>query len=216
MDKITSQRILSEAIRIGDELLKHAETDKDGMSWETMASTGNNDITFSKSESMYTGVAGIALFLLELYRATGDLKYLNASEESMKWVDNSCKKNPIGSYAFITGKMGVSFAMLRMYEVTGRKEYIKKALRIAKKCPNPAAMGADWRITRVLRLVGRAICRAAGRADRGGLAAGASWGRAPARRLRVLPSCRTAGPPYCFIVWKSSDRRRRTTGPRSG
>ncbi len=143
MDKVTANEILNEAIRIGDNLLAEAETDKNGISWKTMSSTSEHVIEWVKSNSLYTGISGISLFLLELYRSTGESKYLIASEESMRWVENLWEKKPSQYFAFITGNMGVSYAMLRMFEVTGKKKYLINALKIAKKCPAPLIGGAD-------------------------------------------------------------------------
>ncbi|NIP28753.1 MAG: hypothetical protein GWN55_09745 [Phycisphaerae bacterium] len=137
MDKELRQRILNEAIRIGDELLSQAERDEHGLSWQTMSvdHANNRQVVWRKSEGIYSGVSGIVLFLLELYRQTKDEKYLQAAVEGMHWTEWYCQNNPTDYYAFFTGRMGVAYTMLRMAEVTRDNDYLEKALTIAKPCP---------------------------------------------------------------------------------
>jgi hypothetical protein len=137
MDKELRRQILNEAIRIGDELLSQAERDEHGLSWQTMSvdHANNRQIVWRKSEGIYSGVSGIVLFLLELYRQTKDEKYLQAAIEGMHWTEWYCQNNPTDYYAFFTGRMGVAYTMLRMAEVTRDSDYLEKALTIAKPCP---------------------------------------------------------------------------------
>jgi hypothetical protein len=123
---------LEEAIRIGEQLLASAQRDEYGISWETMGSGFSNHIFWQKSENIYAGASGIALFFLELYNRTTEKRYLSAAKDAMQWVDWYCKKNPTNYYAFLTGRLGVSFVFLKLYQVTKKRAYLQKALKIAK------------------------------------------------------------------------------------
>lgn len=137
-------RLLNEAKRIGDKLLLEAKKDGAGLSWETMGTTGEQEIIFSTADGVYNGVSGIVLFLLELYRVTQERKYLDAAEEGIRWIigNDSHKKNSDTdepdanlSAAFFTGRMGAVYTLLRMNEfsaLTRRNDYIEHALRIGK------------------------------------------------------------------------------------
>lgn len=126
--------LLDEARRIGERLLVEAEIDENGMHWKTMTMEANQNISFIKSESIYSGVSGIVLFFLELFKQTQDKRYMDAAAAGMKWVVNYCKKNPSKYYAFYTGRMGVSYTLLQMHKFTREKEYLKNAMTIAKPC----------------------------------------------------------------------------------
>jgi rhamnogalacturonyl hydrolase YesR len=128
--------LLNEVRRIGDWLLAEAETDENGVHWKTMTMDINQSISFIKSESIYSGVSGIVLFFLELFKQTQDKRYMDAAEEGMKWVVNYCKKNPSKyyDYAFFTGRMGVSYTLLQMHKFTQEKEHLKNAMVIARTC----------------------------------------------------------------------------------
>ena len=130
----SSSMLLNEARRIGDQLLAEAKTDSCGMYWETMNMDTNRCITFEKSESIYSGVSGIVLFMLELYKQTRAGKYMDAATEGMRWVIDYCQKNPSQYYAFFTGRMGVSYTLLKMFEATGESHYLEKALATAQPC----------------------------------------------------------------------------------
>ncbi len=127
-------RMSKEAIRIGEWLLSRAKKEGSGMWWETMDMDLERNISWRESESIYTGVSGIVLFFLELHKFTSESKYKTAAVEGMRWVLNSCKKNPNAFYSFFTGRMGVSYTLLKMFEVTGESHYLEKALAIAEPC----------------------------------------------------------------------------------
>ncbi|HEY1835588.1 MAG TPA: lanthionine synthetase LanC family protein [Candidatus Saccharimonadales bacterium] len=130
-----SSDYLQEAIRIGEQLLADCEHDDHGASWTTPALNLDSSISWGKEEDLYGGVSGIVLFLIELYRQTGDKKYLKVAKEAMHWVDWYCERHPTNNYAFISGRMGVSFAYLKLHETTNEKKYLTKALRMAKGSP---------------------------------------------------------------------------------
>ena len=137
MNEALKQRLLNEAVRIGDELLRRAERDENGLFWKTMSlntESGRRQIDWLASTSIYAGVSGIALFLLELYEQTKAEKYLQAALSGMNWVEQYCHDNPTDFYAFYTGRLGVAYAMLRTAEVTGDRCYLQEALDIARPC----------------------------------------------------------------------------------
>lgn len=133
-------RAVAEAVRIGDELLTNADVDSHGLSWRTMDIDSSHPpsdprhVAWRKSEGLYCGVSGIALFLCELYCHTRDQKYLKACIEGMRWVVHYCEENPTRYYGFYTGRTGVSYVLLRLYEITGSTSYYDTALSTAKGC----------------------------------------------------------------------------------
>jgi hypothetical protein len=124
---------LQESIKIGDQLIATAKSSTDGIYWETASKdTETDSIVWEKSEGIYSGVSGIALFLIELFKQTKEKKYLDTANKAMQWVDWYCKKNPTNNYALFTGRLGVSFVYLRFFEITNDRSYLEKALFIAK------------------------------------------------------------------------------------
>lgn len=133
MDNNLKEQFLDEAIRIGDDLLNRTEKDEHGFYWKTMGLDGTQ-IIWNKSEGIYSGVSGIVLFFIELYKQTKEDKYLEAVKEGIKWVEYYCKENPTNYFAFFTGRMGAAYTMLCVGELLEDKEYQLKALHIAKDC----------------------------------------------------------------------------------
>ena len=144
-DTELKKQVTEEAIRIGDWLLARAEKDARGMWWNSLTMDLERNIEWRVAENIYAGVAGIALFLLELHRFTGKPEYKTAAVESMKWVLAFCKESHTSYYAFFTGRMGVPYVLLRMSEVTGESFWTEEALEMAKKAvvaldgPRPVA-----------------------------------------------------------------------------
>ncbi|MTI29506.1 hypothetical protein E1171_01650, partial [Cytophagales bacterium RKSG123] len=91
-------------------------------------------VGWHKSEGIYSGVSGIVLFLIELFKKTSDDKYLEAAIHGANWVDNYCAKNKTTYYAFLTGRLGAAYMLVQLAEVSGEKAFLKKALKIAKGC----------------------------------------------------------------------------------
>ncbi|UII30242.1 hypothetical protein LVD17_18270 [Fulvivirga ulvae] len=137
MDK---DKYLNEAIRIGDEILERVEKTADGYTWKTMSSTGDLEIQWEISESLYSGTAGIVYYFLELYKRTSDDRYLEAVEEGARWLENYCMANKTDYYAFYTGRMGVSYLMLVLADFFKDDSYKAKALKIAEGCEAFLAM----------------------------------------------------------------------------
>jgi hypothetical protein len=131
-----NNRFLDEARRIGDRLLAEAEIDDRGMAWKTMTVDDEHHILFTKSESIYTGVSGIVLFFIQLYKQTRDTRYLDAAKEGTKWLTHYCANNPPRNYAFFTGRMGVPYTLVQMHGLTQNEEYLETALTIAGPCKN--------------------------------------------------------------------------------
>lgn len=127
-------KYLEEAIRIGDEILQRVEKTADGYTWKTMYSTGEQDITWEISESLYSGTAGIVYYFLELYKRTNDDRYLDAVVEGAGWLENYCAANKTDYYAFYTGRMGVAYLMLVLADFFKDDGYKAKALKIAEGC----------------------------------------------------------------------------------
>lgn len=129
------EKWLAEAKRIGDLLLKDSLEDEFGVYWETMEMDPDYNITFGKSDGIYSGVSGICLFLIELYRQTREKKYLDAAVKGMDWTVHSCRETAQANSAFITGRIGVAYVLLQMNDYrneAGRNDYLNLAGEIAR------------------------------------------------------------------------------------
>lgn len=136
MSSQAKEKILNGAIQIAEELLTIAEKDANGIAFPTLGMNVNLKMFHDKTDDMYTGVAGIALFFLELYKHTGEKKYLSTATEAMRWVEHYCTEKPSDNYAFYTGRSGVAYAFLQFYRFTNDKKYLETALKIIKDCQN--------------------------------------------------------------------------------
>lgn len=132
-DKIRSE-ILTEAERIGDNLLTIADRDENGMSWNITTIEQDNSLTDYKLEDIFTGVSGVVLFLNELFKVSQKEKYLDAAVEGARWLDYQCRREPSAFYSFLNGRMGVSYTFLKMSETTKENRYLQRALSIAADC----------------------------------------------------------------------------------
>lgn len=126
-------RLETEIRRLGDQLLRDADWTEQ-LPWETLTSDADSNYSWARSESLYSGSAGIALYLLELGRYTGEQRFTDTAEKAMTSTLEYCRTTPSPYYALITGRMSVSFAALRFFERTGKRSYLDAALELAKNC----------------------------------------------------------------------------------
>lgn len=134
------QRLLSEAVRIGDVILSRTARDSDGVYWKTIAvdasnvDTSRESILWAEREDLYSGVTGISLFLAELYRHTRERRFLEAAADSLQWVVRRCERGALRRCDFYTGRMGVAYALLRLADVSGDRRHLARALSLARSC----------------------------------------------------------------------------------
>lgn len=133
MNEMLRHALYDEANRIGEALVASAERDANGMFWKSLEviPPSFQQTAWFASESLYNGGAGIALFLIELYKHTGRDAYLRVAAESLRWCVRYCQKNPTAFYGFMVGRMGVCYVLTRLAEATGDDLYLAQALALA-------------------------------------------------------------------------------------
>ena len=141
--KKVNNKYLQEAIRIGDQLLSLGKEDTHGISWETIRRTNDYVDSWHTSYSIYWGVTGIVYFLISLYEATTDTKYLAAAQKGMKWVEWDSNIHETDNYSLPHGKMGIAFTFLKLYTTTKDDTSLKKCLHYAKACQKSLIQSLD-------------------------------------------------------------------------
>src|SRR5258706_16479779 len=96
LDNTLRTQLIDEVRRLGDALLSQGQRDTYGMSWPTLASDPRErtSILWQNSDSLYSGVAGIALFFLELSKHVPDARYIHEATAGMRWVEHSGRQIP--------------------------------------------------------------------------------------------------------------------------
>jgi lantibiotic modifying enzyme len=134
--------LLELAVRHGEHLLAAARKGENGWSWDTLKIPTQRDLTgFSH------GAAGIAWALLELWKATGELRFRDAAAHGFAferlWY-NPAEENwpdfrnlgdpsagpapaPVYAVAWCHGAPGIGLSRLRAFELTGDPTYRDEA-----------------------------------------------------------------------------------------
>ena len=132
------------ARRAGEWLLRHARPTDAGSAWPTAPGSGDAALT-----NLYTGNAGIVLFLLELHAATGDGRFRDAAlagahELAAGQIARDLERGNAGLYS---GAAGLAFTLGVVGRVTGERHFGDAArdggvgiVRAARS----HADGADW------------------------------------------------------------------------
>jgi hypothetical protein len=132
MKKELRETFLAEAIRIGNEIIEKAESDKNGKFIRTITMDHEMAVTWQLSGCIYDGTGGVALFLMELYRVSGERSYLLNAVEFCKWTISYYKQVKDAHPSFLTGLAGAAFVSYKIYELTGNKYFLNECLKILK------------------------------------------------------------------------------------
>ncbi len=127
-----SDLFLEVASRIGHRIVKQARWNNGSCTWEIMQPDRQSpqlrrSVGAMAPGTVYQGTAGIALFLIELYQATGDPASAQCAEGAIKHALGHGRELPDNSFGFHTGRVGIAFAATRAGIVLGKSEQFREA-----------------------------------------------------------------------------------------
>jgi serine/threonine protein kinase/rhamnogalacturonyl hydrolase YesR len=116
---------LRAATDVGELLIASAEHNRHGTWWVSPHPV----VGGIAGRDLYAGSSGTALFLLQLYRATGEDEYLHAVVSCANWLDTTDPPVPRegdmpGLYF---GVCGPGLLFLRLYQATGDERWLRRA-----------------------------------------------------------------------------------------
>jgi lantibiotic modifying enzyme len=112
-------------------LAKQAESG--GLKWNAKSERKGRIIPDSDGCGLYSGNAGIGLFLMNLHKVCGEDRFKKCAEGAFERILKDAKQEKGGlcwEYAMqdiIGGEAGIGLALLEMHRLTGRKEYLDAA-----------------------------------------------------------------------------------------
>jgi lantibiotic modifying enzyme len=129
---------LDHAVAVGERLLEVSESDPDGLRWRMMS-----DMPFEFTAPNFAhGGAGVGYFLLQLHRATGEARYLDAAREAARYTMSRATaagpsgrlvchteeaRKPIFYLGACHGPAGTGRLLLELYDVTGETQWLDAA-----------------------------------------------------------------------------------------
>jgi lantibiotic modifying enzyme len=129
---------LDRAVAVGERLLEVAEQDPDGLRWRMMS-----DMPFAFTAPNFAhGGAGVGFFLLQLHRATGTARYLEAAREAARYVMSRSTpagargrlvchteeaRKPIFYLGACHGPAGTGRLLLELHATTGEAQWLEAA-----------------------------------------------------------------------------------------
>ncbi|MGB3180654.1 MAG: lanthionine synthetase LanC family protein [Cyclobacteriaceae bacterium] len=126
------EEFINGARLIADRLLEDAVQQEHGLTWETMSLGDNREITMAAGEGIYSGSAGIILFLIELYNVTGEEKYKETVRKAVPWLLWHAKENDLNYYAYFTGRLGTVHTLIKAGRFLGEEKYVHEGLELIR------------------------------------------------------------------------------------
>ena len=126
---------LDVADRIGNRLCRDAIWDHARCNWlgwsMEFAQQRRSAVYQACGPELYSGTSGIALFLAELFRFTGDKQQLRCLEGAVNQALSMYERIPSSTrHGFYSGVCGIAFAMIRIGEILERDLLIERGLTI--------------------------------------------------------------------------------------
>ncbi len=131
------ETFIETANRIGERLVNTALWDGDKCTWEirTYDKSRPKDrisITEPAGGTIYQGTAGISLFLCELLKQTGNIKFIHTAEGGLKFSLATLSTLPKNSFGFHSGKTGIAYLAVKIGKYYDKIEFINKSYDIIK------------------------------------------------------------------------------------
>lgn len=122
------------ACQIGDYLIEEAtwSDDQKTVSWLTIQSHENNWNVMPMSVNLYDGLAGIALFLSQLYKETRQEKYKAAAQAAIESAFQTFKQ-PQGLVSAFFGECSLLYPLHKMMEIDPNPTYEEHIKKIQSK-----------------------------------------------------------------------------------
>ena len=137
-----SEHFLTLAISVGDYVSSKAERTDAGSRWSTISYVGASEY----SPEVFSGVAGIALFLADLGRITGSQTYVDLARDGARWIDETMQAghDGIGRYkGLYSGFSGHGLAMLHVGQAADDDSLVARALARADALSETMYGGLD-------------------------------------------------------------------------
>jgi hypothetical protein len=136
----TPEFFLEAAARIAARVAAAAEWQPDGsVTWTVMSPDRENPgariaVPTQGSGTLYEGTSGIALFLAEVWNATGrtDEALLKTALAALRFALNEAAELPVSSFGFHGGRTGVAYAAALVGRMTGRQELLDGAVEVLR------------------------------------------------------------------------------------
>lgn len=118
------EEALTRATDAGTALLASAEARNGGLCWPIPGSGGS---TITRDPDLYSGTAGIALFLTELGAATGEQRFADGAHAAARWLAGPDWTRGWSQHGLHGGEPGVAWLFLCMAELLDAPSYVTAA-----------------------------------------------------------------------------------------
>ncbi|HEY8956157.1 lanthionine synthetase LanC family protein, partial [Chitinophaga sp.] len=135
--KMENNLYLAAAVAIGDQLVRESRNGSDGIYWETYDI--EDGLAFKVYDTdIYSGSAGIILFLIELYNITGTSTYLDCIRSASWELKEKTEKETGRNFSFFCGNSGIAYTLIRAGNLLNEPALVEAGLILLGKYEVPA------------------------------------------------------------------------------
>lgn len=124
-------------------LTENMKVAPDGIAWNIPPADMVNMPLWHSPENIDSGVSGVIIVLIELYRQSNNKKYLLLAEQAADGLVTYCKGHPSQNFSFYTGRSGVVYVLIQLYLVNHDKKLLAEALDIIRPA-NEEYLGSSY------------------------------------------------------------------------
>jgi hypothetical protein len=133
---VTTRDLFSGTARqIGDRLAAQARWTGDQCLWDVRVSdpherSNRRSIVAASGGTIYQGTAGIALFLAELARVSGDARHADAAAGALRHALGTVDERSPANFGFHSGTVGIAYTAVRCARLLDTRDYLAAAERL--------------------------------------------------------------------------------------
>lgn len=141
----TADELVAAARAIGDELARRAYRDRDSAQWLGLTSEQGRNWSFGPlGPDLFNGLTGVALFLAELGRLTGEHRHTELARGA---VDTACRqldRQLLAGVGGMAGRPGVAYALCRLAPLLADESLVDRAEAVTATLAGAVAADTEY------------------------------------------------------------------------
>jgi len=117
--------IIDLALKYADELMRYLDIRKAKIEQNQFENFHQENL-----ENIDSGVSGQLLYLIELYKKTADIIYLNQIDDWIELLLIYFDKNPTNDYSLYMGRGGFIYLLIKRYSISKERRFIEEGLKL--------------------------------------------------------------------------------------
>lgn len=117
--------------RFNEQLTAQRITHDDAIYWKTLETDPKDrrKSYYTEDTTLYNGNGGIVLYLLSMYKYSGEIQYLTLAKQGAQRLLQTVQDQKNNHFDLYTGKTGLYYVLSELYDATAEHSYLETAVK---------------------------------------------------------------------------------------